>query len=351
MKKTQLALAAVALVASTAAMADGVTVYGTIDAGIASTSANTSFFGAGNNGATLFGLRGSEDLGNGLKAAFNLEAGLNVSAGQFGANGGVGTALFNRAANISLGTDMATVTLGTVVSPFIVGQLTGANTVGGNGIFVPALYIVNGGSLANVGYRGTGSTAAAAAAQGGFFVPETVNVAVNAGGIGANLQYRVNPSKGTNANVDGNSDYTAANVTASVAGVNLALAYQKVGPTTSGTAVAGQTTTSIAANTEVAGVRLGALYAHNNNDLGNGYMLSASTPIASGLSAVAAYARNSKFTTKSQTSIGLQYDLSKRTYAYVTWNQFSDAIAVVGNDGGRTDASKRAVLIGAGHNF
>ena len=35
MKKTQVALAALALVASTAALADGVTVYGAVDAAVA----------------------------------------------------------------------------------------------------------------------------------------------------------------------------------------------------------------------------------------------------------------------------------------------------------------------------
>ncbi len=39
MKKTQVALAALALVASTAALADGVTLSGSLDAGIAATNA------------------------------------------------------------------------------------------------------------------------------------------------------------------------------------------------------------------------------------------------------------------------------------------------------------------------
>ncbi len=105
MKKTQLALAAVALVASSAAMANGVTIYGIADVGIASTSGKTGFYGDGNNGTTLIGIRGSEDLGGGLKAGFNLESGLNYNAGSTGANGGGNTNLFNRAANVSLSTE------------------------------------------------------------------------------------------------------------------------------------------------------------------------------------------------------------------------------------------------------
>jgi len=49
MKKTQVALAALALVASTAALADGVTVSGSLDAGVAHTNS-----AAGANRGTAF---------------------------------------------------------------------------------------------------------------------------------------------------------------------------------------------------------------------------------------------------------------------------------------------------------
>ena len=88
MRKTQVALAALALVASSAALANGVSIYGNVDAGILSTGGKTAFYGGGNNATTLMGFRGSEDLGGGLKAGFNLEAGLDLSKGQSGANGG-----------------------------------------------------------------------------------------------------------------------------------------------------------------------------------------------------------------------------------------------------------------------
>jgi GBP family porin len=72
MKKTQVALAALALVASTAALADGVKVYGTADVSLVNTTNGTFFAGAGNNAGSIFGFTGSEDLGSGLKAAFTL---------------------------------------------------------------------------------------------------------------------------------------------------------------------------------------------------------------------------------------------------------------------------------------
>ena len=82
MKKTQVALAALAMLASTAVLADGVTVYGTLDASvIKAKDASATFSGSGQWGANAFGLRGSSDLDNGMKIGFNLEAGVNSANG------------------------------------------------------------------------------------------------------------------------------------------------------------------------------------------------------------------------------------------------------------------------------
>ena len=83
MRKTQVALAALALVASTAALADGVTVYGTLDASMVSSNNNggTNFSGPGQWGANVIGFRGTTDLDNGIKATFNLEGGFSSANG------------------------------------------------------------------------------------------------------------------------------------------------------------------------------------------------------------------------------------------------------------------------------
>jgi predicted porin len=52
-----------------------------------------------NNGNSRFGLKGTEDLGGGLKAAFNFEGGINIANGAGNTSGGQ---LFSRAANVSL---------------------------------------------------------------------------------------------------------------------------------------------------------------------------------------------------------------------------------------------------------
>jgi len=88
MRKTQIALAAVALVASSAALANGVTVSGSLDAGIASQNsaiggAKTTNFVEGNwNGGSHMTFAGSEDLGGGLKEGFTLQTGFSMKDGQ-----------------------------------------------------------------------------------------------------------------------------------------------------------------------------------------------------------------------------------------------------------------------------
>jgi len=96
MKKTLIALAAVA---STAAFAQNVTMYGVADLAIGKQgAADAQLLGntAMNNGNSRFGLRGSEDLGGGLKASFNFEAGVNAETGATDAN------TFQRAAFVAL---------------------------------------------------------------------------------------------------------------------------------------------------------------------------------------------------------------------------------------------------------
>ncbi len=190
MKKTQVALAAMALVASTAVLADGVTVYGTLDASvIKSKDSSATFSGSGQWGANAFGLRGSSDLNGGMKVNFNLEAGVNSANGgrdnggpngstaanttvtnttdTIGANG-----LFNRAANVGITTSGGTITAGLQVTPFIA---TATSNLGlaGNNFVVP--YLVNAGAADG---GGTG-----ASATGGFFQPDAISFSNSTGAL------------------------------------------------------------------------------------------------------------------------------------------------------------------------
>jgi predicted porin len=367
MRNTKIALAVLALVASTAAMAEGVTIYGTIDASIARNETGTAFAGAGNSAGSIFGFKGSEDLGSGMKAGFNLESGINAGTGSTGANGGVGTATFNRQANVFVGSETATVTLGTQISPFITGMLTGVTGVGGNGAFVPGLARVDGGSLA--GYSATHASLGAVAATGagntgGFFIGNAANLSVNAGGVGVNVLYRV-AGAATNTVApasDKGSDYTAANVTGAIGGINLALAYQNIknvaNADTAGfiTGYSDRSNMAFAANTSLGDIRLNGVYSNNKIDdvSHTGYLIGASMPLAGALSGGLTYAKSGLAALGSQTTASVQYNMSKATFAYANYSIFGVASGGGGasaNDNGGLAAAKNLLTVGVAHSF
>ena len=130
MKKSLTALAVLSLFGS--AYAANVTVYGVVDTGLAYThdkvtgSAVTTDSGydlaglqdnwkddsfrmdSGNHSATRFGLKGSEDLGNGMTVGFVLENGFDSDTGAMTTDGKI----FDREATLSLGGNFGKVYLG-----------------------------------------------------------------------------------------------------------------------------------------------------------------------------------------------------------------------------------------------
>jgi outer membrane protein OmpU len=106
---TVLTLAALPLAASAQS---SVTFYGVLDAGVTYVSnaggAHQVKFDDGISYANRWGIKGTEDLGGGLKAVFKLESGFHVGNGQI-SNGG---SLFGRAAYVGLQNDWGTLTLG-----------------------------------------------------------------------------------------------------------------------------------------------------------------------------------------------------------------------------------------------
>ncbi|BCY20216.1 outer membrane porin [Bordetella pertussis] len=108
MKKTLLAVALATGFAGAAQAADSVTLYGLIDAGLGYEQVkfkgqSQSRIGAvqGVSSGSRFGLRGSEDLGDGLRAVFNLEAGFGPLNGNSLQSG----RLFGRQATVGLDSD------------------------------------------------------------------------------------------------------------------------------------------------------------------------------------------------------------------------------------------------------
>jgi predicted porin len=88
MKKLLIASAALAMVAGTAQAQSSVTVYGIVDAGVVSADGAAAGRYTGISSGVLstsrLGFRGTEDLGGGLTANFNLETTLNMDTGVTG---------------------------------------------------------------------------------------------------------------------------------------------------------------------------------------------------------------------------------------------------------------------------
>ncbi|GAB7539144.1 porin [Burkholderia sp. 3C] len=142
MKKISIAAACVTTFAAASAHAQSsVTLYGLVDAGIAYTNnvggSGRVALASGNISGSRFGVRGSEDLGGGLKAVFVLENGFNVNNGQLGQNG----RMFGRQAYVGLSSNaFGTLTLGRQYDDVVdfVSPLSGtAGTFGDSGFAHP----------------------------------------------------------------------------------------------------------------------------------------------------------------------------------------------------------------------
>ncbi|WP_444544258.1 porin [Paraburkholderia flagellata] len=113
LNKALIAVAALGAFSAAAHAQSSVTLYGSLDAGIAYVN------NAGGHSAwlqsssllsnTYFGLKGAEDLGGGMKAIFKLESGFNLSNGKFSNN----STMFNRQAYVGIeSAQYGTLTLG-----------------------------------------------------------------------------------------------------------------------------------------------------------------------------------------------------------------------------------------------
>ena len=121
MKKTLAALAVLGAFAGSAAAAD-VTLYGDVDLGLKYAYSKTQDFdsakdtdgtnsfemASGINSASKFGLKGTEDLGNGFKVGFKLENGFAADSGEFSQE----NRLFGREASLSVYGPFGTVSFG-----------------------------------------------------------------------------------------------------------------------------------------------------------------------------------------------------------------------------------------------
>ena len=126
MKKTLIAFAALSAIAGVAQAQSSVTLYGLVDAYIGQTSRQVNSTipasqsaklkqnvvnGSGQNNSR-WGMRGTEDLGGGMKALFVLEGGFQPDTGEMATISNQGGGLFGRQAWVGLSSGFGTVGLG-----------------------------------------------------------------------------------------------------------------------------------------------------------------------------------------------------------------------------------------------
>jgi predicted porin len=173
MKKTLLALAA--LTAASASFAQSsVTLYGVVDASVESVKGDKTVtrVSSDNLSTSRIGVKGSEDLGGGLKANFNLESGLKTDTGTAGDTAG---RFWNRASWVGLAGGFGDLRLGRIDSA--IGDIAG-NVLSAQ----PYDDLVIVGTRAGVNYRRVDNAIT-------YFLPSMVP------GLTASLQY----STGTGA--------------------------------------------------------------------------------------------------------------------------------------------------------
>jgi len=144
MKQKFLAIALVSALPLVAQAQSSVTMYGMVDAsiGVENVGGNASsrtVVQSGTQSASRLGFRGTEDLGNGLKALFNLEAAVNVDTGA------TNDRLFDRRAVVGLQGNFGTVTVGREYGP--IAAVAGASDILGQGFYGSNLAAFGSGKL------------------------------------------------------------------------------------------------------------------------------------------------------------------------------------------------------------
>ncbi len=131
----QVKMLAAALCASLPLIASAqssVTVYGIMDAAVSredtgAPDGERTAINSGNQSSSRLGFRGTEDLGNGMKALFNIEAGVSLDTGAGD------SALFGRRAVVGLEGGFGTLTIGREYTP--IAAIAGMSDILGQGFY------------------------------------------------------------------------------------------------------------------------------------------------------------------------------------------------------------------------
>lgn len=363
MNKKILTLAMLSLLASSSAWAQSsLTLYGNIDGSVVSASGigagkdRRTSFGEGNWAPSVWGVQGTEDLGGGMRALFQLEGGYNAGTGAI-ANGGT-TGVFSRLANVGVSGSFGTVKAGLNLSPFI-DAYTSVLGLAGNNFYVPALQmhragtVLNSASVSVPAYTGGTDADPGFATTGGFFIPNSVTYSLPSdvlGGLRGNVLYSFGGTAGSfsrNRFMSGNVGYAFGelNVVAAVSDRDAQYRQWLLG-----------------ASIPVGSVKLAANYVQFHPETGDSsqtYVLGAETQLIPSTRIGINYAHNSGPGNPSIINLSTVYSLSKTTHLYAAFNRATDGIpssysAIVdsGSDATLTQpGTSNAVIVGLQKNF
>ena len=300
MKKTQLALAAVALIASSAAMSANVSISGNLDVGIGRTSGHNGTGGMYLEQGAYFdnqslSINVNEDLGSGLKAHGSLGMGFNANgvSDNPGANRGAngvsanvdalavqGNGLFNRQSYVGLSGEFGDIRLGRQLSPFIAAAAGNMHYVGMFGVG----RLVMAGDEGNAG----GSGVAGGSTAGGFFRDDAIQYTTpSMSGFTGNLMVTMRNSTNNNNYIIDRGRYSAFSLSG------------PLGPITINAAYHAQAFTAAAANEYT------------------GYALGGMAPITDGISLSAGYISTKQGVANTDRTdsynVGIGFDLSQAT--------------------------------------
>ncbi len=356
MKKSLLALAALAFVASAAQAQSNVTVYGAVDIGVIKVQNQTTALGRGDN--NKLGFKGVEDLGGGLSAVFQLEMRYEPDTGTTEA--APNRPLFQGQTRVGLKGDFGQIRLGR--------GLTAMQE--SSGAYEPWSFDSNRGNLVTYAIAGYNSDPQNTGSSTNRFSNAIFyNSPVFGGGFQANFSLASKEALGAGTPTVNAYSFSG---TYNNGPLSLMTGYERNGIETRFWNLAGAYTITSANNLKVL-----ASYARqkpNGGTTTKGYVLGLQAPVSSGV-VLAGYGRNvsdarspvnaggiittagsatavgtSGVANNTQWSLGYEHNLSKRTFLYAdVWKRRTPNTAV-GSVGGST-TSTNAFDVGVHHNF
>jgi len=337
MKKTQRALlAAVAVAGTSAALAQSsVTLYGRINTTVEQQkSGGTQLTGLFNN-ASRWGLRGSEDLGGGLKAGFQLESGFSSDTGVSEPT------YFRRQSEVNLGGDFGMLRLGnfTAESYYATADAVSMHNhdtgSSGDALYTYVMRDVNKLSYRLPAYGDFIAEGAVSLSEKAPGARNAYDLALNYGGapVGLGLGYTRNQgAAGVFGAYAGEAQQVALRASYALGPVNLGAYYQyaMVDNVNGGTQDAKRHA-----------LRLAAMYTAGASEFHANF--GRADKIKLGGSSLAGTAAN-------QWTLGYNYNLSKRTKVYGYFTRVDNG-AGINYLGGAPGADFRSVAVGMRHNF